>query len=75
MPIDETLIWQQYLRDTGTIKEILIRGLGAAVQIQSSKRIKLETLFPHLKNIDTEPLHLKIQRNMQALAAASKAQS
>ena len=74
LPIDELLIWKQYLRDGGDTNAILTLGLWANVNIQASKNLKPEDLFPHLRDIEPyEPPAEKIKRRLNELMANQNA--
>lgn len=75
LPIDELLIWQQYLRDNGTTHDILVRGFYTIAQIQASKRIKPDQIFPHLKPPRPVNLAEKIQQTLTAIGRMNAARA
>ena len=75
MPVDEILIWQQYIRDYGTPNEIMIRGFLANLQIHSIKSIKAESLFPHLREFGAdETIAEQVKARMRQIKAVQKEQ-
>lgn len=68
MPVSEFLQWEMFVRDGGQLNDIVMRAAFTMISMQATKRVRPESIFPHLNPPRPEAL-VNIIRRRLGLAA------